>query len=99
MTAKQCQVCGKRAYSNYCFTHKPRKPIKQVSDKQAKYHNWLEDIARPYLIDRLGNKCSCCSRPAIDVEKLDIEHAITKGSRPDLKQNLDNLTLMFRKKL
>lgn len=25
--AKQCTVCGKRAYSDYCVRHKPRKPI------------------------------------------------------------------------
>lgn len=25
--AKQCTVCGKRAYSDYCVQHKPRKPI------------------------------------------------------------------------
>jgi hypothetical protein len=25
--AKTCKVCGKRAYSDYCMQHKPRKPI------------------------------------------------------------------------
>jgi len=25
--AKSCIVCGKRAYSDYCMQHKPRKPI------------------------------------------------------------------------
>lgn len=29
--AKHCIVCGKRAYSDYCMQHKPRKPIKTNS--------------------------------------------------------------------
>lgn len=25
--SKSCEVCGKRAYSNFCVSHKPKKPI------------------------------------------------------------------------
>ena len=104
--SKACTVCGKRAYSNYCFQHKKRKPIeikkriRQVSDKQSKYHRWLEDFARPALIARDGNNCSCCGRAARQseekLEKLDIEHTLNKGSHPSLKQDMNNLTLMCR---
>lgn len=27
-----CKVCGNKAYSDYCFQHKPRKPIGQKAD-------------------------------------------------------------------
>lgn len=104
-----CVVCNKRAYSNYCVQHKPRKPIKvnkplprptkrirQVSTKQAQYHVWLEAEARPYLIARDGNKCSCCKRPAASNEKLDIEHTIGKGAHPETKRDLNQMTLMCR---
>lgn len=70
--------------------------MKQVSDKQAEYNRWLEAVARPYLIERDGNKCSCCTRPALEGEKLDIEHTLGKGSHPELKRDLNNLTLMCR---
>lgn len=100
--ARHCLKCGKRAYSDYCVQHKPRKPIvtnkriKQVSDKQAEYHLWLEEVARPYLIARDGNSCSCCTRPAYEGEKLDIEHTEGVGSHASLKRDLDNMTLMCR---
>jgi hypothetical protein len=60
------------------------------------YQQWKEEIARPFLIKRDGNRCSCCLRPARTNEKLDIEHTKTKGSRPDLKRDLRNLSLMCR---
>lgn len=76
--------------------HKPRKRINQVSDKQNEYHIWLEEVARPYLIERDGNACCCCCRPAKDNEKLDIEHTQGVGSHANLKKDLDNMTLMCR---
>lgn len=75
---------------------KKPKRIRQVSDKQSDYHDWLEEVARPYLIEKYDNSCICCGRPAQDGEKLDIEHTKGKGSHPDLKQDLSNLTLMCR---
>ena len=97
-----CSVCGSRSYSEYCVRHKPRKPImtkkrpKQRSTKEVAYQSWKESECRPALIARDGNACSCCGRYARDGEKLDIEHTLTKGSRPDLKRNLNNMTLMCR---
>lgn len=93
--AKTCTVCGKRAYSDYCILHKPRKPIPPQSAKEIDYQEWKESVARPYLIDKYGNVCSCCGKD-FGFVKLDIEHTLTKGSRPDLKRNLDNMTLMCR---
>lgn len=97
-----CIVCGKRAYSEYCVQHKPRKPIitknrpAPQSAKEQAYQVWKEEVARPYLIARDGNNCSCCKRPAFANEKLDIEHTLGKGSHPGMKKDLDNLTLMCR---
>jgi hypothetical protein len=75
---------------------RPEKRIRQRSDKQLEYENWLEEVARPYLIAKYGNMCSCCRQYWSVRDKLDIEHTLTKGSRPDLKKDLDNLTLMCR---
>lgn len=73
-----------------------KKRIRQQSDKERAYQIWKETVVLPYLIERDGNKCACCKRPALANEKLDIEHTLTKGSRPDLKRDLDNLSLMCR---
>lgn len=94
--AKRCQVCDKRCYGNFCFLHKPRKAIPKQSDKEKQYQMWKEDIARPYLISKYGNNCFCCGRSAYPGEKLDIEHTLTKGSRPDLKRSFSNLSLYCR---
>lgn len=92
---KPCKHCGKdNHFSFQCF--KIKKPINKQSDKEKEYQNWKEGVARPYLILRDGNYCSCCKRPARAREKLDIEHTLTKGSRPDLKKDLNNLKLFCR---
>ena len=31
----KCKVCGKNAESEYCFQHKPRKPLKQSGIKPS----------------------------------------------------------------
>lgn len=96
MKSNPCKLCGSIWHTKAFCQHKPRKPIRQVSDKQADYKLWLEDVARPYLIERDGNNCSCCHRPAKSGEKLDIEHTLGVGSHASLKKDLDNLTLMCR---
>lgn len=86
--------CSRNCYGQYCIQHKPRKRIRQISDKQAEYHKWLEEVARPYLIEKFGNVCSCCMRTF--KTKLDIEHTKEVGSHAELKKDLNNMTLMCR---
>lgn len=100
--SRSCLVCGHRSYSDYCVQHKPRKPIKtnkrpkQQSDKEIEYQIWKEEVLRPLLIAKYGNRCICCNRPAFPDEKLDIEHTKGKGSHPELKRDVENLRLMCR---
>ena len=101
--SKVCQWegCERGCYGEFCLMHKPRKPIKvnkrpkQQSDKEIAYQEWKETIARPYLIGKFGNRCSCCDLFFGSV-KLDIEHTLGKGSHPELKKDLNNMTLMCR---
>lgn len=93
--APLCKFCGGGHYVTFC-RQKPRKPIKKRSDKQIAYEVWLEETARPFIINRDGNFCVCCKRAAYEYEKLDIEHEKTKGSRPDLKREIRQLRLMCR---
>lgn len=89
--------------------HKERKPLprstapikrgkrpKPMSTKEQEYQDYKESVLRPALIERDGNRCSCCGRPAHPNEKLDIEHTLNKGSHPELKRDLKNLHLYCR---
>lgn len=97
-----CRVCGKRAYSEYCVAHKPRKALrarvrpKKMSVKEKDYQEWKEAVARPYVVQRDNNECACCGRPAYPNEKLDLDHIKGKGSSPKDKRNLHNIQLLCR---
>lgn len=97
---KQCKWCGEASPRHWPFqcrlNPKAHKAIKKQSSKQISYKDWLESVARPYLIAKLGNYCSCCRRPALGGEKLDIEHTLGVGSHAGLKRDLNNMTLMCR---
>lgn len=102
MKQPRCAYCGSLGhYATFCMV-KPKKPIqrlrrpRQMSAKEVQYQVWKETVARPALIARDGNFCSCCGRHAEGGEKLDIEHTLGKGSHPGLKQDINNLTLMCR---
>jgi 5-methylcytosine-specific restriction endonuclease McrA len=103
--AKTCQYteCTRGCYGSFCIIHKPRKPlpaptrrIKQQSAKEKQYQVYKESEMRPAVIARDGNNCYCCTRPAYPGEKLDLEHTLTKGSRPDLKRDIANIKLYCR---
>lgn len=94
--SKSCQVCGKRAYSDYCFQHKPRKRIAQKGRKTEAYETWRDEIARPYLIKTFGAVCAACGGLRCKNKQLDVDHKLKRGSRPDLKMSLDNVQLLGR---
>lgn len=70
--------------------------MRRMSAKEQEYQEWKENVARPAVIERDGNMCQCCGRPAYDGEKLDLDHVLGKGSHPELKRNLDNFQLLCR---
>lgn len=70
--------------------------MKRQSTKELEYQAWKEGIARPTIIDRDGNKCQCCGRPAYPEELLDIDHIKSKGSHPELKRDINNMQLLCR---
>lgn len=70
--------------------------MNRQSAKEKDYQIWKEDTARPAVIERDGNKCQCCRRPAHEGEKLDLDHIKSKGSHPELKRDINNLRLLCR---
>lgn len=74
----KCKTCGKNCVKEYCFQHKPRKPLnqkrqepkpqnplKRVSDKRKKQEA-LYSIARKEFLTKNPN-CEICGGPATDV--------------------------------
>lgn len=88
-----CRVCHKRAYSDYCVRHKPRKPITQRGKQYKKYQSFKTLQAHPYLTEKYGRVCSVIGCMESEV---DIDHIEERGSRPDLKYELTNLRYVCR---
>ena len=90
--ALACEICGKRAYSNYCMQHKPRKPIKQRGKRTIEYENWRDNVARPHL-DKKGRRCAQCGAVGVP---LDVDHIKNRGSHYHLRMNLSNVQYLCR---
>lgn len=86
-----CKVCDKRAYSEYCIMHKPRKPIRKKGKRTLKYKKWRDAVARPHL-DSKGRFCQLC----YTTENLDVDHIKKRGSHPDLIMSLSNVRYICR---
>lgn len=87
-----CKVCGKRAYSEYCVQHKPRKPIKAGKHtNKDRYHNKKfregKRNHQGYLI------CENCGSWA----GSDADHKIKKSVRPDLRYDESNKQILCRR--
>ena len=53
--AKVCTVCGKRAYSDYCVQHKPRKPIAHTTIKPKVAKKKPKAKTRSYYVKQLDS--------------------------------------------
>lgn len=89
-----CKHCYRKGhYKTFCPI-RPQKPIvnrvRRPRPDGKEYYKWQKfrtEIAIPYLDKTYGRKCSCCG----SADNLSIDHIINKGSRSDLKYDLNNL--------
>lgn len=101
--AKQCQTCGKRAYSDFCLAHKPRTPIRvnvtkpkprkpiQQQGKVAK--SWIKTRADWFKANTMEfYTCYICNR-MLRREDCTLDHIISRSSRPDLRYVHSNLAV------
>ena len=88
-----CAKCGNRAYGEYCFRCKPRKPLPKTGKEFSRYEHWKKTVAVPYLDAHYGHVCTImgCSDT-----KVDIDHIKTRGGHPELKYNLTNIRYLCR---
>lgn len=95
-----CLKCGKKCIGEYCFQHKPRKPMqakkrmRKVSDKgrklMQKVADWKAELKPPY-------RCHYCLYLGIDIpleiEYLQAEHTKSKVRHPGFKFDADKWVL------
>lgn len=101
-----CKICDNRSYSEYCFRHKPRKPLKRtaIKKKPGKYMSQDREFKQRYLElhppDEYGYYTCylqttdlCPIRLAPD--QVTMEHIIPKGSvrGSKLRYNEDNMEI------
>jgi len=99
----KCKTCGKSAESEYCFQHKPRKPLakSKMSSKVVKKldnHRNISDMNAFFL--QIWNKkkehnCENCGK-WLGKEPLSymFDHLLEKSKFPELKYEEDNIMLV-----
>ena len=103
--SKKCQYkyCDANCYGDYCFRHKPRKPITQRGKKTIKYEHWRDTVARPYLDAKYGRQCSKCTKmPPLKSDGTrafhDIDHINKRrmGGAPSRTMDINNIRYLCR---
>lgn len=93
----RCKYCKKRSYNEYCFRHKPRKPINKESTKTKQKRidvskEWYDQNPPDefgYWDCYLKISPSCYLR--VNQKTINLEHVKSKVRRPDLKYDVKNL--------
>ena len=98
----KCKTCGKNADSEYCFQHKPRKPLARSKGskvvKNASSDGFISDMNVFFL--QIWNKrkkhdCENCGK-WLGNEPLSymFDHLLEKSKYPELKYEEDNICLL-----
>ena len=64
--------------------------INRYGRRAQEQAEWIREVGRPTIIKRDGEICACCGAR----DNLTVDHIKTKGSRPDLKRDINNLQLL-----
>jgi len=99
---QQCKTCGKNCEGEYCFLHKPRKPLAKtgVLSKLAKNTSFDDSISemREFFV-RIWNKRPHHSQVSMDYlgkEPLSIffHHILAKEKYPEASLDEENIILL-----
>ena len=91
-----CKTCGKSAESEYCFQHKPRKPLAQTRMTSTATKSKNIDEMKNFFLDvwktRQDHKCENCKK-WLGNEPLTymFDHVLEKSKYPDLKYEEENI--------
>ena len=100
----KCSICGKNADSEYCFKHKPRKPLTKMSsflhkklDKSEELTRNISELRDFFLqIWRKRPHVSEVSGDYLGKEPLSVffHHILPKEKYPEAKLDEDNIILL-----
>lgn len=100
----KCRICGKNADSEYCFKHKPRKPLTKMSsflhkklDKSEEVTRNISELRDFFLhIWRKRQHVSEVSGDYLGKEPLSVffHHILPKEKYPEAKLDEDNIILL-----
>lgn len=100
MKPRACKSCGGEWHTAFNCPLRPRKGfvnkvklMKPIGRQGLKYNQFRNNVAYPYLVEKYGEQCNSCGRSDLP---LDVDHIKKRGSRPDLKYDLNNLQLLCR---
>ena len=96
-----CKVCGKKSESEWCFAHKPKKPLNasykmQKSSKRVTNDTLeMREFFRTIWNKRKKHDCENCGK-WLGSEPLSymFDHLLEKSKHPDLKFEEDNIMLV-----
>lgn len=89
---KKCKTCGRNCESDYCFAHKPRKPLPQIQ-KSASNRDMLDFF---FLIWKKRRHVSEVSGDFLGKEPRTVyfHHILPKEKYPQAKHDEDNIILL-----
>lgn len=98
--AKHCIVCKKKAYSDYCVHHKPRK-LPNKFGKQAKKNAQTTKIFRERIkseADQYGMvycylQISPLCPKRLSLDQVVPEHVLPKSGNPELRHDQNNIKI------
>lgn len=101
MPVCQNNYCTSKCYGEFCFRHKPRKPLKRTAIKKRgkrsiEYEKWRKEEAIPYLDSKYGRVCAACNGTRCGNINLDVDHKKGRGSHPHLRMTLTNVQYLGR---
>lgn len=90
-----CKICNKKAYSEYCMQHKPRKPLplpKKPIKKRGKVANeWDKARAKWFRENPYDNFiCYICGK-YMTRQETTLDHVIPRSRAPHLRYAQENL--------
>lgn len=99
----KCKTCGKNSESEYCFIHKPRKPLPSGKGFSTVKLNKLDKSPsfdmKSFFLEiwnkRKKHECENCGK-WLGKEPLSymFDHLLEKNKHPDLKDEEDNIMLV-----
>jgi 5-methylcytosine-specific restriction endonuclease McrA len=95
----KCKTCDKNCEKEYCFTHKPRKPLssgkglsKKASKPQLDKSSLMKQFFMRFWKENKQHVCEVCSKHLGDEPRTYMfDHALEKSKYPELAFEEENI--------